>query len=157
MRQRWVLQAVFVEFLGVVTRRVFHQLIEDYREIFHDSSETDAGDYEYAFETLVLPYLPYFSSCSGYDSYIPIFALMEDPACDYPEELDEDRLQYPPLPHADDIKHVGPGDVGGTPIADVCARSMVCRYEEDLPNKDVTPRWFESASGVELFSIIRKP
>ena len=133
------------------------QLIEDYREIFHDSSETDAGDYEYAFETLVLPYLPYFSSCSGYDSYIPIFALMEDPACDYPEELDEDRLQYPPLPHADDIKHVGPGDVGGTPIADVCARSMVCRYEEDLPNKDVTPRWFESASGVELFSIIRKP
>ncbi len=28
-------------------------------------------------EQLYLPYLPYFSNCEGYDSFIPLFSLLE--------------------------------------------------------------------------------
>lgn len=135
------------------------ELIPKYREIFHDSVLTDAeaGEYEYAFQTLVLPYMPFFSSCHGYDSYIPIFALLEDPACEMPEGLSDERMEFPPFPHPDDIFHVAPDAFLASPIADVCTRSFSCKYEEDLPQKDVTPRWMEVASGTSLFSIVREP
>jgi hypothetical protein len=43
------------------------------------------------------------------------------------------------------------------PVADWCERSVQCKYEEDLPQRDVTPRWFEVSDGGELFSILRFP
>jgi len=33
----------------------------------------------YYFDKLALPYLPYFSNCDGYDSYIPIIDILENP------------------------------------------------------------------------------
>lgn len=69
----------------------------------------------------------------------------------------DDRTAFPPFPHQDDIRVVSPLSLLGTPIADTCARTLVCRYEEDLATEDVTPRWYEAASGTQIFSLIRTP
>ena len=43
------------------------------------------------------------------------------------------------------------------PTADICEYGFSCRYEEDLPQLEVNPRWFEAPDGTELFSIVRTP
>ena len=68
------------------------------------------------------------------------------------------RRQYPALPHRDDIRAVGPYDLGVFyPIADWCERKLYCQYEEELAQTDVLPRWFEADTGTALFSILRDP
>jgi hypothetical protein len=42
------------------------------------------GTYAYDFQNLLLPYLPYFSNCREYDSYIPFYALTESDQCQLP-------------------------------------------------------------------------
>jgi hypothetical protein len=141
-------------------------IIEEYREVFHEFN-----DDSFSFDKVVLPYLPFFSSCQGYDSYIPIYDLLEDSTqCSLPDivnmnhaagDSDKDkhwwRRKYPAFPHQDDIKVVRPQDILETPIADWCERSIKCKYEEDLSGQDVTARWFEATSGAELFSILHEP
>lgn len=43
---------------------------------------------KYDFTQMILPYMPYFSNCRGFDSYIPIYALLESPQCLLPEGKD---------------------------------------------------------------------
>jgi hypothetical protein len=131
--------------------------VDKYREIFQ---EIDFGNGVgvYAFERMVLPYLPYFSNCKGYDSHIPFFALVEDAQCKHPtSKIAKKRRNYPVFPHMDDIKVVGPLDFFQDPIADVCERLLSCKYEENLEQVDVNPRWFEVADTTTVWSIIREP
>ena len=60
--------------LGFVSEGVTlqkHSSVED-KNIFIPSSI-----YWGNLDQLYLPYLPYFSNCEGYDSFIPIFSLLE--------------------------------------------------------------------------------
>ena len=134
------------------------EMIDAYFETFQGMSYTGES-YQYSFETLVLPYLPYFSNCYTFDSYIPIWLLFEGKECELPPGKPQKwrRSNYAPLPNQDDIHFVGPFDIGGFPIADVCVRTVHCNYEESLPNPDNTPRWFEAPTDSTLFFVIRTP
>ncbi|GLD93027.1 hypothetical protein PINS_up001619 [Pythium insidiosum] len=146
-----------------------HEMAEKYRETFHelylDPTDLSGTQYLFKFEKLLLSYLPFFSNCMGYDSYIPLFDLFESESCGLPELTSEQgefgrnwwRRKFPPLPNQDDIRHVGPLNVAQEPVADRCMMDLKCYYEEDLPNADVTPRWFEQATGTALFSLLREP
>ncbi len=140
------------------------ELIDKYREIFQETPTPTAAkpDVEYAFSRMLLPYLPYLSNCKGFDSYVPIFALTEGEECSLPPEgmsfePPPERLDFPPFPHPDDIRVVDSLDFFQSPIADVCFQRLLCKFEENLPQKDVNPRWFEASGGTELFQILRNP
>ncbi len=113
-------------------------------------------------EAVILPYVPYFSSCRGYDSYIPLYSLFESDSCSLPDAswgVDPSwaRLSLPPFPHQDDIVVVNRWDVFKEPIADLCVLSIDCQYEEDLTQATFVPRWFEAATDEVLFDIMREP
>jgi len=127
-----------------------------------------------SFERVLLPYMPFFSNCREFDSYIPFHHLVEDSACELPD-FDEDfanfvgeeegtfretwpiRTLFPPYPHPDDIYSVGPWQIYEQPIADWCERSIMCDYEEDLKQQDIAPRWMEASTGDALFYFLRMP
>eukprot|EP00953_Heterococcus_sp_UTEX-ZZ885_P016550 9309-Heterococcus_DN1.PRE.2 len=138
------------------------ELKDTYAESFDDFQLQQGTPRYQELETLVLPYLPYFSSCRGYDGHIPIYAALESKACHLPGEEDgvsDDwwRYAYPPFPHQDDIHVVGPWHVGQKPTADYCKLEVKCQYEEALAAADVVPRWFEAGTGATLFEMIREP
>ena len=51
---------------------------------------------------------------------------------------------------------VGPYDFFQSPISDVCQRPVSCKFEEDLTQNDVNPRWFEATESTTIFEIIRR-
>ena len=68
-----------------------------------------------------VPYLPYFSNCREWDSYVVFHNLVESDRCELPPETTREgafsdptapkltplrRYAYPPLPHYDDIQAV---------------------------------------------------
>jgi hypothetical protein len=62
---------------------------EKYRETFVPrTDEVDGGN-----PFNMLPYLPYFSNCKAYDSYIPLFEMMEGDQCQLPAVTFTDRDQ----------------------------------------------------------------
>lgn len=142
-----------------------HAMAVKYRETFQELYLDSSSQYVFQFDKMVLSYLPFFSSCMEYDSYIPIFDLFESDSCQLPALTSEQgsygrnwwRREYPPLPNQDDIRHVGPLDVAQEPIADICMMDVQCNFEEDLPNADVNPRWFEQTTGTALYHILREP
>ena len=138
---------------------------DHYFETFHGSYfDASSGSHQYDHNALILPYLPYFSNCHEFDSYVPLWAVVESQTeCNLPgisDEYPEDwwRRRIAPLPHVDDVTAIGPTDFWRFyPIADICERRLHCTFEENLSQAEVTPRWFEADSGTVLFSIIRDP
>ena len=66
-----------------------------------------------------VPYLPYFSNCREWDSYVVFHNLVESDRCELPPETTREgafsdptapkltplrRYAYPPLPHYDDVR-----------------------------------------------------
>ncbi|CAM9243358.1 unnamed protein product, partial [Choristocarpus tenellus] len=134
------------------------EMKDTFHEVFDEFTVDGEGNPVYDFTQLILPYMPYFSNCRGYDSHIPIYALLESSECSLPDDHDSSwwRYNYPVFPQEDDVVYVGPLDVGQSPIADWCTYSIECQYEEDLENVDITPRWFEAATGDNIFYLIRE-
>ena len=137
---------------------------DTFRESFHGLYRNQDGTFEYDLEDIILPYLPFFSKCREFDSYIPFWSLVESKyKCQLPrvsDELDDTwwRRDFPPLPHQDDVVSIGPLDLFlFYPLSDWCERKLYCEYEENLGKPDITRRWFEAESGTSLFSIIRDP
>ena len=145
------------------TSQLTKEATDTFAETFHGLVTEKRGMHTYNFEHMVLPYLPFFSNCREFDSYIPLWALVESDDCKLPRaslEFPERwwRRDYPPLPHQDEIKFVGPFDFGTFyPVADWCEHKLFCQYEENLAQPEVSPRWFETSTGQSLFSIIRDP
>jgi hypothetical protein len=136
------------------------EYLDAYFETFHEMTTTGPGQYSFAFTQLIMPYFPYFSNCFGYDSYIPIWMLLEDPVgCQLSKQMPHKywRRKDAPMPDQDHQAFVGPFNLLGNPIADYCKRSLICNYEEDLPNAQATPRFFEASSSTKLYHIIRYP
>ena len=137
---------------------------DTYFESFHGLQLLDGDRYDYDHKDIILPYLPYFSNCREFDSYIALWALVEsENACELPEistNFNENwwRRDFKPLPHQDEIIPIGPLDIFTFyPVADWCERRIYCQYEENLSKPDVKRRWFEATTGTSLFSIIREP
>jgi len=111
----------------------------------------------------VLPYIPFFSNCYGFDSYIVWSALLEDEnECQLNDYVQEGpivrpgkRSSFPPLPALDNVYPVGPLDFFVAPVADTCMRTLTCQYEEQLATPDVTPRWMEMDDATEMYKILR--
>eukprot|EP00814_Leptocylindrus_danicus_P022468 CAMPEP_0116032652 /NCGR_PEP_ID=MMETSP0321-20121206/18304_1 /TAXON_ID=163516 /ORGANISM="Leptocylindrus danicus var. danicus, Strain B650" /LENGTH=1662 /DNA_ID=CAMNT_0003508143 /DNA_START=2771 /DNA_END=7759 /DNA_ORIENTATION=+ len=145
------------------TNHLTKEATDTFAETFHGLLTETKGQQSYNFEHMILPYLPFFSNCREFDSYIPLWALVESDSCKLPRtslEFPEMwwRRDYPPLPHQDEIQPVGPFDFGTFyPIADWCEQKLFCQYEENLAQPEVSPRWFEASTGQPLFSIIRDP
>ena len=133
--------------------------LDAYFETFHEMQYDPANGYQFNFEIMVIPYLPYFSNCYEFDSYIPFWLAFETSQCSLPENYPSSwyRYAYPPLPDQDHIQYVGSWNVGQEPIADYCVRNLQCNYEENLGNPDPTPRWFEASTGTALFHFLRDP
>eukprot|EP00940_MAST-03C_sp_MAST-3C-sp2_P002705 g2705.t1 len=153
-----------------------------YRETF-DSVETEGDEESLVTETdILLPYIPFFSNCHGYDSYIPISTLWESDMCELPhpsEDEDESgdtvvpfprdwwRRQYPPLLDYDDVVRMDPYAIfsmiaaleapPAVPVADWCTFDIKCAYEENVGQNELKPRWFEADNDDELFSMFAFP
>lgn len=146
-----------------------HEMVLKYRETFHemylDPTDATGAQYLFKFEKILLSYLPFFSNCMQFDSYMPLFDLFEsEEMCKLPALTSETgsygrnwgRRAFPPLPNQDDIRPVGPLDVGQEPTADLCMADLQCNFEEDLASADVTPRWFEQGQDTAIFYLLRE-
>jgi hypothetical protein len=166
-----------VTWWGAPTNSPFESLMmtRKYREVWHGLGMNPEGTQPmWDFQQMALPYLPYFSNCDHYDNYIPIWHIFENKEmCELPgipdpnDHSGEDgqprnweRRAFPPFPHQDDILYLNKlavlvqGIMDAT--ADICTMSFNCRYEENLLQADVNPRWME-ADGHELFRISQHP
>jgi hypothetical protein len=99
----------------------------------------------------VLPYLPFFSSCRGFDSQIPLFLLLEsEENCnlvDYNETIWID--QWNPFTKATAVEI--------DTQMDRCSWIIPCKYEEEIEKVSNEDRWFEIDAGTDLFYISRDP
>ena len=131
------------------------EMMDAYFETFHGTTYEET--YLFDFTHMLLPYLPYFSNCNTFDSYIPFWMLVEDQVeCGLPDENEKDwpRYKFDPLPDLDNTKIVGPWDVMAEPVADWCERTMFCNYEEELGSEDNTARWFELGTYVRVILFV---
>ena len=118
-----------------------------------DPSGANAGDA--AVSSLMLPYLPYFSNCDGYDSHVDIAKLTEThPDCTY-------------VPAAQTVPVAGLFFLGQFyPKGDQCTDPawrpdsagainpglpLYCTYEENIFVSDPSARWYEAPPGTTLF------
>jgi len=95
---------------------------------------------------VVMPWIPYFSNCEGYDSKLILYDIFEYNAnCS--------------LPTYDDIQIVNPIPSSGlNPVSDSCKLQIQCRYDEPLNSStSVSTRWYEIDSEHVLFYITRNP
>ena len=157
---------------------ISHALMKKYRETFHNMQISADGTLFFEFTKMFLPYMPYFSNCNGFDSYMTIWKLFEHPECALPDVPDptaaieqdikggdmvrtDPRRKVAAFPHQDEVLGVNGLEpfLSGrmNPVADICNIGFDCVYEEDLIQPEVNERWFEASSGSTLFSIVRSP
>jgi hypothetical protein len=60
------------------------ELLDAYFETFHETTYDSVNGYVFDLQQVLLPYLPYFSNCETFDSYIPIWLLLEGKECELP-------------------------------------------------------------------------
>ncbi len=115
-----------------------------------DSSWWTTSD-EFKFNFLTLPYLPFFSACSMYDSHISLSMLLEDhPQC----------IIIPPN-ETEPINEFS--FFSSNPVADSCLGfdmkgiPLQCAYEEDVEISSENKRWFESDKNEILFHLTKDP
>ena len=105
----------------------------------------NAGDYFPAAgrQRLYQTHLPYFSNCRGFGSAIPLwFVLENNPGC----------VNVP----QNETVPVGVLSFRQAGVGDTCAAVAIECMVDEVPNdKQQVARWFESATGVELFRISR--
>lgn len=98
------------------------------------------ADYTYA----AMPYLPFFSNCEKFDSYIPLLALFE-------------QNEQCTLVDPEDTIPIGPFSFGLNPTSDTCSNVILnCIYDEDLTEIVEKARWFDSGP-LSLFYITADP
>lgn len=73
---------------GLDLHASFAKLVVRKRQVFDEYTVSEDGTPVYAFTQLILPYMPYFSNCRGFDSHIPVYALLENTQCVLPDDHD---------------------------------------------------------------------
>lgn len=79
-----------------------------------------------SWNSYVLPYIPYFSSCRGFDSHIPLFLLLESESncnlVDYNATSFIDQWNFLNAPSALEVESA----------MDSCSWNIPCMYEEEI-------------------------
>ena len=112
--------------------------VEDYKTV-RTTRTTAFPDEEFA---IVMPHLPFFSACAGYDSSVILYQVIEDERCEL-REAAETIFAEPWKP----IK----------PEGDRCDYNIECKFEERLQREEFLPRWFEMGDESVLFYVTRSP
>jgi len=100
----------------------------------------------------IFPYLPYFSSCRGFDNNIPFFQVTEGgPGCTN-------------LPTPENTAWINEWAPFTTPNAKVlqqrtdnCVTTLQCSYEEDFEKQYDPPPWYAQDTGTNLFYFLGDP
>ena len=108
-------------------------------------------------DTMLLPYLPFFSNCDGFDSHISLSRLMEEhPKCHLsgPQETQHVRqiAFRDNWPYGDHCQRQFP-IISGVSFGD--GANLFCRYEENINLMSDKVRWFEAKSGSTLFHLTK--
>ncbi|CAJ1373238.1 unnamed protein product [Effrenium voratum] len=123
-------------------------------------AETDKGGQAFwqsqGIDTVPMPWLPFFSNCVGFDSFIVLWDLFESPG-----EL-RDGCELVPR---DDVKIVPPLIVDLAtleprlfPVADQCEIITKCHFEENMEEGAyASTLWWELEEDVDLFYITTYP
>ena len=100
---------------------------------------------ELGMSLFAFPYLPFFSNCRGYDSYINMYVAFQDnSSCT--------------LVDTEDIVAVGNFDFLSTPNSDSCNLATQCLFEEDMSEVTSFPRWFDKAADQNtMFYLAQSP
>eukprot|EP00762_Andalucia_godoyi_P003604 ANDGO_00631.mRNA.1 hypothetical protein GUITHDRAFT_146773 len=91
-------------------------------------------------------YIPFFSSCYGFGSYLRPFRVFENAS-------NPDCTFVPP----DVTVPINEWDPFLTATGDVCSLKTLCNFEEDLTKTDANPRFYESLKGITLFYVTQFP
>ena len=97
-------------------------------------------------QAAVMPWIPYFSNCKGYDSRIIVYDIIE-----YNDQCE--------LPNYNDIRIVNPiPSTGLDPVADKCNIVLECIYDEPVfSTVSSSTRWYQILEQKDLFYITREP
>jgi hypothetical protein len=121
----------------------------------HKNLDKDAFDNTYwqskQINSVVMPWIPFFSNCDGSDTRIIPFDIFE-----YTENTED---SFCTLPAFEDLRVVNPIPTNGfEPVADRCTLNLKCRYDEDLSYlRSTTRRWFEILEPKPLFFMTQSP
>ncbi|KAF0700134.1 Aste57867_9322 [Aphanomyces stellatus] len=117
-----------------------------FTDVWWDNVQTDG------LSNIMLPYLPFFSACAGYDSHTWLSKLLEShPDCTF---VDYDATHY-----VDELLW----HKMTQPLSDACLLydgqgiELQCMFEENLAGGSDKPRWYESATGTTLFHLTKYP
>jgi len=122
--------------LGSIVRSDSSPLLSD---PVRDFALEDAND------LYVLPFIPFFSNCRGYDSHIPLFDVLENP----------EHCDLIPESQTSAIHSFG---IGVTPVSDTCELELQCIIEEDVEAVTSYPRWFDkNANEATAFYLSANP
>ena len=115
---------------------------------------------------IMLPYLPFFSSCRGFDSHIYLFRILESRTLAEDEytqgqmgegcKLRPSQKTRPIDPYLGFIPSLSPTEdelIGPNPPQDYCDWTFKCSYEEEIEKAAVPLRWFSQPEGAALFYI----
>uniref|UniRef100_A0A7S0QR61 Tyrosine-protein kinase ephrin type A/B receptor-like domain-containing protein n=1 Tax=Cryptomonas curvata TaxID=233186 RepID=A0A7S0QR61_9CRYP len=108
-------------------------------------------------QMIVLPYLPFFSKCRGFDSHIPLFRVLEDERRDNIEggcNLTS-KGQGRSINQWDPLNSPSQDELDLENIADACHWIIHCSYEEQIDKTPLPQRWFSRDPGSILFSLTR--
>ena len=78
----------------VATADQTKERLDAFMETFHSMAHDSINGYAYAYDSMLLPYFPYFSKCYGFDRYIPIWMVFESDQCALPDH-DPNGVAYP--------------------------------------------------------------
>jgi hypothetical protein len=108
---------------------------------------------------LAVDYLPFFSSCRGFDANVVLYHVLQtawtgvDIEGAYKVAYGEGCTLVP----EDDTKFINQwAPQIFTPVADTCSLEFTCMYQESYASAAAVPRWFEAA-GDDLFYLTREP
>ncbi|GMH75260.1 hypothetical protein TL16_g06700 [Triparma laevis f. inornata] len=122
------------------------------------------------FDFLTLPYLPFFSNCDGYDSYMSISRLIEEhPDCEYVHY--DDTLYVSPYPWQQllnpesDRCQVFISDserfdvVTGEELTTRTERGVYidCKFEESIDTAAGGLRWYEAEADTVMYRMTKEP
>ncbi|CAE7714326.1 unnamed protein product [Symbiodinium sp. CCMP2592] len=108
------------------------------------------------FDTVALPWLPFFSNCEGFDSYITLWDLFESPGDQVRDGCDlytaaEVEIVQPLIINFDTLQE------SWAPVADNCNFITKCNFEERLPEGHPATLWWALDEEVDLFYITTFP
>lgn len=121
----------------------------DFLDSFDDKKQAEsywdrARFAQRAKDMITMPFLPFFSSCKGFDSHIGVSYILESE-------------KYCTLPTQEEVVAVPAFNLFSVPTADSCEVTIECGIEEELRFSGGSKRWFELESGETMFYLTQLP